>query len=97
MKCKLHQPCLIFFLACYVTLAGASPTSNEFEICHKMAAATLEMCLNQNQNTVDENCWDISKRRNATCYAKVNESHAPDRKKMAAEKAAMEKMRKEAK
>ena len=97
LKCVAHMKFIAIFLIpiwlTHAPMAGASPTTSDFEICHKMAATTLEQCLNQHHNTDGVKCWDTAKRKNASCYQQINASYAPDFKKINAQKAAEEKMR----
>lgn len=62
-----------------VLLAGgavhASPTPNEFEACHKLAAAVLRACLDQAPGRLDEACWRQSHERAVTCHAQVRDGH----------------------
>ena len=64
----------------------ASPTSNEFIPCNKMAVAILEMCLKGNGN----DCWADSKRQYKSCRKDVMRSHTKDLERIKAEKKARE-------
>ncbi|MES3023239.1 MAG: hypothetical protein V4857_16865 [Pseudomonadota bacterium] len=81
-------PCLAFVLTCCFGSSVASPTSNEYAPCHKLAAYSLTACLEQNPGYVNDKCWKESKRQNDACYAGVRESHRPDKAKIAAMKKA---------
>ncbi len=68
---------------------SASPTSNEFIPCKKLAVTVLEHCLDGNE----KECWKKSKTRFKLCRKNVIEDHSRDSK--ALERAAKEKKRKE--
>jgi len=52
-----------------------------------MAASVLTKCLDQTPGYADEHCWEAAKRNNAACYAKMQESHQPDRDRIEAARA----------
>lgn len=55
-------------------IANSSPTSNEFEECHKFASTHLLYCLNDHK--IDNNeCWSKSKGYYDSCYKKVYSRH----------------------
>ena len=93
----MHRTLLILWLMSQAALAGASPTANEFERCHKIASAMLEMCLNKNTDAPAESCWDAAKRSNLSCYQEVKASHTPGHRKTDAEKTIQEKKRNQSK
>ena len=68
---------------------SASPTSNEFIPCKKLAVAVLEHCLDKDK----KHCWKKSKTKFQSCRKEVIESHAPHSK--ALRRAAEEEKRKE--
>ncbi|QRR35877.1 hypothetical protein JNX00_08460 [Hydrogenophaga sp. YM1] len=56
--------------------AWASPTSDEFRHCHRVAAAALQFCLDKNPGgRHGEACWTQSRRQQQACYREVRESH----------------------
>lgn len=59
--------------------AQASPTSNEYEACHRRAAATLQSCLDTAPGRPPDRCWADARRANDLCYAQVRESHRRQR------------------
>lgn len=83
-------------LAVCIPQAGASPTSNQFEACHKQAAAVLYHCLEKragHKGKGDE-CWQESKQHNQACYSDLFESHKDfNSKEAAAERAAKAKLK----
>ncbi len=67
-------------LATMALLAGgaalASPTDNEYQQCHRMAAATLQYCLDESPgNLHGPGCWETSRRIQKRCYGEVRASH----------------------
>lgn len=70
--------------------AAASPTSDEFEDCHRLAAASLRHCLDESPGRLQEGCWNQSQASARACYAGVHRSHARDPEREAREKAARE-------
>ncbi len=72
----------------------ASPTSEDFEVCHRAAATSLEQCLDRRTGTNDNICWSDARKMKRRCYADVNQKYArhpvEDRKKMEAAKKATE-------
>ncbi len=85
--------------------ACASPTSADFEVCHRAAAAALEQCLDRHTGPNDDMCWSDARKTKRRCYADVNEKYArhpvEDRKKAEAARkateAAMTRMQQESK
>ena len=70
-------------------LALASPTSDEYLKCHRLAAATLTACLDQAPGQAPKKCWVTSERANRNCYRAVQLDHQPDgARRAAAQKAA---------
>jgi len=63
----------------------ASPTSNEFSPCKKLAVARLQYCLKDD----DHNCWSKSKASYNSCRKNVIKRHAPDLERIMAEKKRM--------
>ena len=56
--------------------ALASPTSSEFQQCHRVAAATLQYCLDETPgNLHGPGCWQKSRRSQERCYDEVRASH----------------------
>lgn len=56
--------------------ANASPTSNEFEECHELAAKILLGCLNKNTNSIYiGQCWHGSKSSYDSCRSEVMSRH----------------------
>jgi len=73
-----------------LSLAYASPTSNEFTPCKKGAILTLEFCLNENSHNRNKACWTKSKESYDSCAKKVIQRHDPkikEAKRKAAAKA----------
>ena len=64
------------------TPVNASPTSNEFISCKKLAVATLEYCLKDDDN----NCWTKSKTSYNLCRKDVIKTHVPDYEKIKLER-----------
>jgi hypothetical protein len=85
---------LFMLLTCHVCVAMASPTSNEFLPCHKMASAVLLHCLDEKTGHGAGDCWDRSRNTNDTCYEDVWKSHRPDPDRIKAEKKAKEEAKK---
>ena len=69
----------------YGTSIQASPTSNEFVPCKKLAVARLNHCLKEDDN----NCWSKSKASYNSCRKNVIKRHAPDHERIKAEKKRM--------
>lgn len=91
----LIRPYLLLALACALPSAFASPTSDEFMPCHRLASSTLLQCLDQNPGLHDGKCWDSARKLNEACYDKVRKDHRPDAGRIEAEKRANEQRRKE--
>ncbi len=53
----------------------ASPTSNEFKSCNKLAVKYLETCLDKNINSKANGCWKTAETQFKQCVAKVKNSH----------------------
>ena len=72
----------------------ASPTSNEFDACKKLAVKSLEACLSTNVISETAECWKRSKNSFKSCVKKVKKLHSPDarKKRMEAELKAREKL-----
>lgn len=64
----------ILIMLFFTTSIHASPTKNEFIPCKKLAVASLEHCLKND----DQQCWAISKKRYASCRKDVIQSHISD-------------------
>lgn len=67
-------------MAVMVLLAGnaalASPTSNEYQQCHRVAALTLQYCLDETPgNLHGPGCWEKSRHSQERCYGEVRASH----------------------
>lgn len=92
MKLMLRRWLLILPLACHAALAMASPTSDDYVPCHRMASLILLECLNNNQNAGDH-CWNKAKSAHKTCYADVVKSYQKDSDRIKAEKLEKEKYR----
>lgn len=72
----------LFVISSVVSSSGnASPTSNEFISCKKMAVSVLELCLNDD----DLKCWSKSKSAYKSCHKKVIENHQLDYERIKAE------------
>ena len=61
---------------------NATPTSNEFIPCKKMAVAMLEYCLKDD----DGNCWSKSKAHYESCRKDVIQRHIPNYDRIKSEK-----------
>jgi len=61
----------------------ASATENEFEPCKKLAVASLQSCLAQQQALASEvsSCWQDSEAAFKRCRQEVIDSHNPDLRK----------------
>lgn len=82
-------------LACHATLAIASPTSQDYEVCHRQASWILQECLNDNAGHPDP-CWSKARSEHEACYAKVNKGYRRDNKeRIEAEKLERERLAKE--
>ena len=57
------------------SLALASPTDNEFRTCHKLAAATLQHCLDEQPGADRPQCWSKSRAAAKRCDADIREEH----------------------
>ncbi len=55
--------------------AYASPTSNEFEKCRKLAVTLLDYCIQENLTRPDATCWQKSQTEFKTCSKKVQLDH----------------------
>lgn len=67
----------VWLLGLAATAALASPTSNEYARCHRLAAATLEHCLNAQPGAhASDACWTQSRQRQQVCYRELRESHS---------------------
>jgi hypothetical protein len=64
---------LLFFLGSVV----ASPTSNEFEACERLAVLSLQGCLDHENNVKNSQCWQQSKRDYEQCRERVISRHLP--------------------
>ena len=64
------------------TPINASPTSNEFIPCKKLAVTMLKYCLKDNDN----NCWTKSKTSYDSCRKDVIQSHVPDHERINVER-----------
>lgn len=71
----------------WATSANASPTSNEFAACDKIAVATLESCL----QVSDNQCWKKSQAHYQSCRQKVAQKYSPNKARIQAEKQQREK------
>jgi bifunctional DNA-binding transcriptional regulator/antitoxin component of YhaV-PrlF toxin-antitoxin module len=69
----------------------ASPTSDEYRPCHRLAAEVLQRCLDERPGYENAPCWDKAKTAQVSCYADVRANHRPDPKRRAAEEAARQK------
>ncbi|MBL4828381.1 MAG: hypothetical protein JKY55_00575 [Aliivibrio sp.] len=65
---------LISFLSLSVT---ASPTSSEFEFCERLAVASLQGCLDRENNVKKSQCWQQSKSGYEQCRSKIIDRHRP--------------------
>ncbi len=81
----LHQMIVLGALAFNFATAIASPTSNEFVVCHQMAAADLDRCLNENPHSNTNDCWARSRRLHQSCYTRVFQSHRRDKTRIKAQ------------
>ena len=66
-------------LACCAVLAAwsahASPTDNEYQACHRLAAKLLQHCLDEAPGRAQPQCFARARRANEACYADVRERH----------------------
>ncbi|MCW5654911.1 hypothetical protein [Hydrogenophaga sp.] len=70
--------CALFCcLVGWVPAVGASPTANEFEPCHRAAAAHLQRCLSDDGTGAGQACWPQVRRRYEACRDAVVRSHQP--------------------
>ncbi|MDO8767542.1 MAG: hypothetical protein Q7K57_02325, partial [Burkholderiaceae bacterium] len=90
MTATMIQACrgLLLLGSCFLPLALASPTPNEFEACHRMASALLRACLDNSAGQASERCWERARLKNKVCSAEVRQRHRPDRERTEAAKRA---------
>ncbi len=84
---------LLIFLCLGVSVAQASPTSNEWRDCHKLAARALQACLDRIPGYTEEaqqKCWQDAQARQRLCYRMVQRQYDSS-KDIAARRAAEEK------
>lgn len=67
---------------------NASPTSNEYIPCQKLAVAALEYCLNDGESE----CWSKSKADYESCRNDVIQQHVSDHDRIRKEKELREKL-----
>lgn len=79
----------IWIMFCAET-ALASPTSNEYLKCHRLAAASLMTCLDQEPGKAPKKCWSASERENRNCYRELRQDHQPNAARRAAAQEAAE-------
>lgn len=75
---------IILAITLLSTYALATPTAEDFQQCHRMTAAALEECLNENpgsQNTT--RCFKEASRVLSRCVAELKSSHSKERRKAA--------------
>lgn len=86
---------LLIFLGS--TYAVASPTSADYRACHRKAAAILQACLDAAPGYRDagRDCGRQATRANDACYDIVRQEGQPDRRRIDAERKAMEDRRKQ--
>lgn len=95
MRTEILVPC-VWSLALFAMIETtfASATRADFEKCHKLAAATLEQCLNSHASLPSrEICWQQARKANEQCYAEVHKTYSPaesDRRRRAIDKATKE-------
>jgi hypothetical protein len=77
-------------IALCTALALASPTSDDYRKCHRVAAATLTDCLDQTPGQASTQCWATSERSNRNCYRSVQQDHQPNAVRRAAAQKAEE-------
>ncbi|HJV76373.1 MAG TPA: hypothetical protein VJ654_19280 [Noviherbaspirillum sp.] len=90
----LSRPFLLVALACRVSAAFASPTSDEFMQCHRVASSALLRCLDQSPGLQDDKCWESTRSMNDACYDRVRKDYRPDTGRIEAEKRTNEQRRK---
>lgn len=66
--------CALFLTA--IQGAYASPTSEDFQFCHRAAAASLEHCLDRHMGAGDKICWSEARTMKQRCYADINKKYA---------------------
>ncbi|MBW3696005.1 hypothetical protein EK599_09875 [Vibrio sp. T187] len=72
---------LIFIVSIWTFTSAASPTSNEFMTCDKMAVATLKSCL-ENKGS---QCWVESQTNYDSCRKEIALKHQPNKQRIQAE------------
>jgi hypothetical protein len=77
MRIKLIFLSVTIVSSFLLSFAFASPTSNEFIPCKKIAVSVLEYCLNENSYSANDFCWTKSKEHYASCAKKVFQGHVP--------------------
>ena len=60
----------------FLSAALASPTSNQYEECHALAAASLRSCLDAAGTALPQQCWSDSRRHVQRCYGEVRRADA---------------------
>ena len=81
---RLQFTCIALVISLSAGLAFASPTSADYEVCHRKAALTLQMCLDSQAGGDSPECWSEARRVNQRCYTSVRASYTVDKKKVEA-------------
>jgi hypothetical protein len=63
----------------FLSAALASPTSNQYEECHALAAAGLRSCLDAAGTALPQHCWSDSRRHVQRCYRDLRGTDAENR------------------
>lgn len=67
----------IFALASLSPVVFASPTAEDFRNCHRVAAAALEACLNENPGSQNTSiCFNSSSGVLSKCVTELKSSHS---------------------
>ena len=73
---SLIKTCLLLISLLAFSNANASPTSNEYEECHKLASKYLYNCLNENMNSSSNGkCWVKSRESYKSCHSRIIKKH----------------------
>ncbi len=88
--------CMALLYCLGSSYAVASPTSADYRECHRVAAATLQACLDKTPGYRDasRDCGSQATRANDACYDRIRQEGRPDRRRIDAERKATEAARK---
>lgn len=84
---KLTLICVLLAVIFLGESVNASPTSDDFIPCQKMAVTILDNCLKEGESS----CWSDSKSHYKICRQRVIQSYLPDAERIRAEQKLREK------